>query len=116
MSDKCPDKVKAAWAFRVYGTLKTRPRFHAHFIEFVTDYDDDGVVSERDISRVIDQLTSGTDPSRVLEPEEKEKIARVVRKEKQEILGVLIYCLIFSGVVARRNGYSINWWYRANGI
>lgn len=68
-----------------------RPRFHAHFIEFVTDYDDDGVVSERDISRVIDQLTSGTDPSRVLEPEEKEKIARVVRTENSVCVIIIIF-------------------------
>lgn len=83
MSDKCPDKVKAAWAFRVYGTLyyssgAIKRGLDISGLVLFADYDDDGIVSEEDIVTVIDQLTTGSDPTRVLEPEEKQKIARVV--------------------------------------
>lgn len=86
MSNKCPDKIKAAWAFRVYGNkwffrVIHSLVFQAHVLFAIADYDDDGIVSEQDIGKVIDQLTSGTDPTRVLEFEEKQKIARVVRGE-----------------------------------
>lgn len=95
MSDKCPDKVKAAWAFRVYGNqifiinefvilyfqinniLETRGCDY-NINKYFLDVDDDGVVGEEDIMRVIDQLTSGTDASRVLDIEEKSRIAKVV--------------------------------------
>ncbi|XP_030759794.1 calcium and integrin-binding protein 1-like [Sitophilus oryzae] len=39
MSEKCPDRVKAEWAFQIY------------------DFDEDGYVGEQDISCVIDRLT-----------------------------------------------------------
>lgn len=54
-------------------------RYLSVFFCLFADYDDDGVVSEGDITKVIDQLTSSSDdPSRLLEPEEKQRIARVV--------------------------------------
>ncbi|KAJ8971815.1 hypothetical protein NQ317_004845 [Molorchus minor] len=41
MSDKCPDKIKAAWAFKIF------------------DFDEDDAVGEVDLMEVINRLTGG---------------------------------------------------------
>ncbi|KAF7280935.1 calcium and integrin-binding protein 1-like [Rhynchophorus ferrugineus] len=43
MSEKCPDNVKAAWAFHIF------------------DFDEDGFVGEEDLKMVVSRLTEGPD-------------------------------------------------------
>ncbi|XP_018329410.1 calcium and integrin-binding protein 1-like [Agrilus planipennis] len=63
MSENCPDSVKAAWAFKIL------------------DFDDDGEVGEEDLYTVIDRLTKGNDPARVIDPNDKHHIVSVILKE-----------------------------------
>ncbi|RZC39423.1 calcium and integrin-binding protein 1-like [Asbolus verrucosus] len=63
MSQKCPDKVKAAWAFRIF------------------DYDDDGAVGERDLMTVIDKLTDAQNSGNFIDRSDQQHIIRVLMKE-----------------------------------
>ncbi|XP_050312457.1 calcium and integrin-binding protein 1-like [Anthonomus grandis grandis] len=57
MSEKCPDNVKAAWAFRIL------------------DFDEDGLIGEEDLARVIDRLTQH---SGYLTEEEQQHIIKIL--------------------------------------
>ncbi|XP_013137387.1 PREDICTED: calcium and integrin-binding protein 1-like [Papilio polytes] len=64
MSSECPTEVKAAWAFRIF------------------DLDEDGQISMRDISEIIDRLTGcSKDRFYQLDDESKTKIAHVILDE-----------------------------------
>lgn len=63
MSDKCPDDVKAVWAFRIF------------------DFEEDGQLDEGDVSKWIDRLTQGLDRDRVIPDGDKKRIATLVRLE-----------------------------------
>lgn len=79
MSDKCPDKVKAAWAFRVYGMyLLVQILGSSETFPLLLDYDEDGAIGAEDIMRVIDQLTREPEPSRIIDEEGKMRIVKVV--------------------------------------
>ncbi|XP_066249338.1 calcium and integrin-binding protein 1-like [Euwallacea similis] len=52
MSDKCPDAVKAAWAFRIY------------------DFDEDGYVGQEDLAMVICKIARKGNDDYITEPEQ----------------------------------------------
>ncbi|EFA07348.1 calcium and integrin-binding protein 1 [Tribolium castaneum] len=63
MSQKCPDKVKAAWAFRIF------------------DYDEDGAVGERDLMTVMDRLTDWQNSGNRIDKPDQKHIVQVLLKE-----------------------------------
>ncbi|KAJ3648676.1 hypothetical protein Zmor_020461 [Zophobas morio] len=63
MSQKCPDKVKAAWAFRVF------------------DFDEDSAVGEEDLMKVIDRLTDYHKSGNRIEENHQKHIIQVLLKE-----------------------------------
>lgn len=67
MSEKCPDKVKAAWAFKIF------------------DFDSDGYVGEEDLMQVIDRLTRSA--GFVTEPEQKHIIKILMDEMDMESSG-----------------------------
>ncbi|XP_018567201.1 calcium and integrin-binding protein 1 [Anoplophora glabripennis] len=60
MSDKCPEKVKAAWAFRIY------------------DFDDDDAVGEDDLIEVINRLTGSAGQ---IDIEHQKRIIKILLEE-----------------------------------
>lgn len=63
MSENCPDKIKAVWAFRIF------------------DFDDDGQLGEHDLMMVIDRLTQGLERDRVIPVKEKKTIVSILMKD-----------------------------------
>ncbi|KAK9880472.1 hypothetical protein WA026_011716 [Henosepilachna vigintioctopunctata] len=63
MSHKCPDKVKAAWAFRIF------------------DYDEDDALGEEDLMIVIDTLTKSETTGNDIDKESKKHIIKILLEE-----------------------------------
>lgn len=62
MSENCPPNVKATWAFRIF------------------DINNDGLIDKNDLNVIIDRLTQGLDPGRIIDDNGKERIVESVRK------------------------------------
>ncbi|KAJ8935432.1 hypothetical protein NQ314_012852 [Rhamnusium bicolor] len=60
MSDKCPDKIKAAWAFKIF------------------DFDEDDAVGEEDLMEVINKLTGSAG---TIDIEHQEHIIKILLEE-----------------------------------
>lgn len=67
MSEKCPDSVKAAWAFRILG--KNTFLVFQLLNVVISDFDGDGYVGEEDLAQVIQRLTGNE--GYITEPEQK---------------------------------------------
>ncbi|KAI8420244.1 hypothetical protein MSG28_008785 [Choristoneura fumiferana] len=91
MSSECPMEVKAAWAFRIF------------------DLDEDGQISARDISEIIDRLTDSEHKSHYIELSSKKKIADVILKEMQfdhtGSMGLVEFKIVMSRIPEFQNSF-----------
>ncbi|XP_045461071.1 calcium and integrin-binding protein 1 isoform X2 [Harmonia axyridis] len=71
MSYKCPDKVKAVWAFRIF------------------DYDEDGALDEKDLMIVIDKLTQSEKTGNEIAIENKKHIIKLLEEFDLESNGAI---------------------------